>query len=67
LNEAVSLLLGRLPEAPEVWDKIPADSTVTLSVALELTSRNQGFTLDPDILGFLGKRKIGLDVDIYRD
>ena len=65
LNEAIKLVIEKLPKELHVWKSIPHGTKVRLFIGLELAFFNQGFTLEPDILHFLGERSIHIDCDVY--
>lgn len=67
VTEAVRTLIARFPQAPAVWEQLPAGAQVRLSFGLHLETRNQGFSIPADILKFAADRNIELDFDIYSE
>jgi hypothetical protein len=67
VTEAVRTLIARFPQAPAVWEQLPAGKQVRLSFGLHLETRNQGFSIPADILKFAADRNIELDFDIYSE
>jgi hypothetical protein len=67
VTEAVRTLIARFPQAPAVWEQLPAGAQVRLSFGLHLETRNQGFSIPADILKFAADRNIALDFDIYSE
>lgn len=67
VTEVVRTLIARFPQAPSVWETLPAGAQVRLSLGLHLETRNQGFSIPADILKFAADRNIELDFDIYSE
>jgi Domain of unknown function (DUF4279) len=65
--EAAKLLLARVNGDPEVWREITNDGKARLSFGLEMAERNLGFSLDPELMRYLGERNIKAGFDIYTD
>jgi len=67
LSQAGLDLLRRLPTNLEIWAKLPASATARLSFGIALTSKNQGFRIDSELVKYAADRNIELDFDVYGD
>ena len=65
IEEAIRMLFERLPSELETWRKVGAHGIIHLSVGLSLNTSNEGFSLNPDLMIFLGERGVRLDCDVY--
>lgn len=65
VSDAIRLLINRFPKASSVWKHLPVRSEVRLRIGLHLRTKNQGFSLPPDILQFAADRDIEIEFDIY--
>ncbi len=65
VGEAMRTLVEQFPDDDSAWLALPPETQIRLSVGLALKSYNQGFSLEPDIMGWLAKRRVILDVEIY--
>ena len=65
IEEVIRALIERLPSELETWRKVSAHGIINLSVGLSLSTSNEGFSLAPDLMAFLGERGVRLDCDVY--
>jgi hypothetical protein len=65
--EAAKLLLARINDDLEVWREITRGGKAQLSFGLEMDERNRGFSLDPELMRYLGERNIDVGFDVYAD
>ncbi|WP_169801530.1 DUF4279 domain-containing protein [Hydrogenophaga palleronii] len=67
VGSAVEELLAMLPKDLEVWRPVFEKCSLRLSIGLDLTGWNGDFTLQPELLRFLGERQISVWFDVYCD
>lgn len=65
-NEAVEVVLGKLPRDAAVWRAVGTLGSIHLSVTLAIDDANSEMWLDPQLLCFLGERGVGVHLEIYR-
>ena len=65
VGEAIRGLIDQFPDDPSAWSALPPGTQSRLSVGLSLQDWNKGLTLEPDILEWLGRHAVRLDLDIY--
>jgi hypothetical protein len=65
-NEAVEVVLGKLPRDAAVWRAVGALGSIHLSVTLAIQDANSEMWLEPQLLSFLGERGVGVYIEIYR-
>ncbi|MEQ1742600.1 MAG: DUF4279 domain-containing protein [Candidatus Nitrotoga sp.] len=65
IEAVIEELLGYLPQKLEVWRQVAALGAIRISVGLALSSGNEEFELDPELMQFLGERNIGIYFDVY--
>lgn len=67
IGALVTELLAPLPKELATWRKVAAMGSLRISLGLDLSSKNQEFEFDPELLRFLGEREIFVYFDIYSD
>ncbi len=65
IEEIIRALFDRLPSELDTWRKVGAHGTVHLSVGLSLSASSGEFSLNSDLMTFLGERGVRLDCDVY--
>jgi hypothetical protein len=65
IEDVIRSLLSRLPSLVGTWRDVGSHGSIHLSVGLSLSTSNQGFSLAPDLLAFLGERNAGISFDVY--
>jgi hypothetical protein len=65
-NEAVEVVLGKLPRDAATWRAVAKLGSVHLSVTLVIQDANSEMWLDPQLLSFLGERGVGIHIEAYR-
>jgi hypothetical protein len=65
LDEAIPILLDKLPADLAVWDRLAEKYDLDVFCGLQLECWNRGFALSPELLLRLAQRHLELDVDIY--
>jgi hypothetical protein len=65
VSEALRLLINRFPKDANVWRRLPPGAEARLRIGLDLETRNQGFSLNGDVLRFAADRNIEIGFDIY--
>lgn len=63
--EATKLLLARVSDDLEVWREITSGGKARVLCGLKMDERNRGFSLDPELMRYLGERNIEAGFDIY--
>ena len=58
-------LLCRLPEDVGLWKSLAARYRIAFFVGLSMNAANKGFELSPEVMTYLGERKIEAGFDIY--
>lgn len=66
-GEAIAELLATLPSEPAIWRGLAERFSVALSVGLSLESSGCGFELSPEVLSYLGERRITAGFEVYID
>ena len=64
-GEAIAELLATLPSDPTIWHGLAEKFSVALSVGLSLESSVCGFELSPELLSYLGERRITAGFEVY--
>lgn len=67
VEAAVEELLAPLPKDLEIWRPVFEECTLRLSLGLDLNGWNGDFFLQPELLQFLGERRIAVWFDVYCD
>ena len=67
INGQVRWLLSQVEPNPDVWKMLIQRFQVDIYCGLFLNGRNDGLSLDPDVMAVLGERGIGLGFEIYCD
>lgn len=67
VGKVIGSLLLDFPSSVDSWRKLPAGASARLWLGLELTSANQGLSLEPEVCGWLSSRGISIELDVYRD
>ena len=65
VENAVKLLLDRLPSDPEVWASLRRDYKVDVLCGIFLDRENQGFGISPEISRMLAERGLEIGFDVY--
>jgi hypothetical protein len=65
LEEAIAVLLNRLPSEQEVWDALAKQHHLDLYCGLHLDEWNRGAELSPELLLRLAKQHLTLSLDMY--
>lgn len=65
--EATRLLLTRVNDDLEVWREITSGGRAELFFGLDMDERNRGFSLDSELMRYLGERNIEAGFDVYAD
>lgn len=63
-EEAMLLLMRRLPSDRELWRSLTQQFKVDCYVSLRMCSRNKGFSLSAAVMSYLGERGIEAGFDI---
>jgi hypothetical protein len=67
VEDAVRMLLARLPSDPELWASLTSTYTVDIYCGLFLESCNRGFAISPDVSKLLSDRRVEIGFDVYFD
>lgn len=67
VEEVIKAVIADFTAPEEAWSRLPSDAAARLWLGLELTGRNQGLSLEPEVAAWLARRGIRLELDIYRD
>ncbi len=67
VEDAVRMLLERLPSDPELWASLTSMYAVDVFCGLFLASSNRGFSISPDVSKLLSDRQVGIGFDVYFD
>jgi len=67
VEDAIKLLLARLPSDPELWASLTREYKVDVFCGLFLASNNRGFAISPDVLKLLSDRQVAIGFDVYFD
>lgn len=63
--EAIKILTNRISADLTAWAQLPQDAEKVLSIALDIQTFNQCFSLAPETARFFGNRNVILSFDIY--
>lgn len=63
--EAMMELLQRLPTDVSLWQSLAKRFKIDFFVGLRMTSRNKGFSISSQVMGYLAERGIEAGFDIY--
>lgn len=66
-GEAIMELLATLPRDPAIWRGLTEKYSVALFIGLNLVGSGRGFVLSPEVMAYLGERKIAVGFDIYHE
>ena len=66
-GEAINVLLATLPSAQTIWHSLADKYSISLSVGLSLADSSRGFQLSPEVMVYLGERRISAGFDVYYD
>lgn len=66
-GEAIAELLATMPRDPAIWGDLGRRYRVSVSVGLSLVADPKGFELSPDVMAYLGERRITVGFDIYHE
>ena len=66
-GEAILDFLRTLPSDPKIWCSLAARFRISLSVGLSLDCSGCGFELSPEVLIYLGERRIVAEFEVYSD
>ncbi len=66
-GEAIRELLATLPNDPAIWHSVAEKYSVWFTVGLNFADSSRGFELPPDVMLYLGERRIPAGFDIYHD
>jgi hypothetical protein len=66
-GEAMLELLATLPTDLAMWRALAARYKVSILVGLSMAAANQGFELSPEMMFYLGERRITAGFDVYFD
>lgn len=67
IGAVVEELLAPLPKDLKVWRPVFEKCTLQLSLGLDLLGWNGDFWLQPELLRFLGERRVAILFDVYCD
>jgi hypothetical protein len=67
VEDAVKLLLARLPSDPELWTSLTRTYAVDVFCGLFLASTNRGFSISPEVSRLLSDRQVAIGFDVYFD
>jgi hypothetical protein len=67
VEDAVRMLLARLPSDPELWASLTSAYAVDIFCGLFLASTNRGFSISPEVSKLLSDRQVGIGFDVYFD
>ncbi len=62
---AIEGLLATTPRDPEIWLKIGSRYQVMLRVGLSMSFLGAGFELPPELMAYLGERRIAAGFEVY--
>jgi len=65
IEEGIQKLLEDLPSDDAIWQSLAQRHKIDLFCDVFVRGVNQGFVLAPNILELLGRRRIGLAIDIF--
>jgi hypothetical protein len=65
IEEIILSLFARLPSELSIWREVRAHGIIHLSIGLSMCTSNEGFSLSPELMAFLGERGVRLDCDVY--
>lgn len=65
LGDAIRALLDRLPDDTTMWEELVEAYHVEVFCGVFLQSDNQGATVEPEVMGALGRRGLALSFDFY--
>ena len=66
-GEAMHELLATLPSDPMIWRALATTYEISFFVGLNMEASGRGFELSPDLMLYLGERRITAGFDIYHD
>jgi hypothetical protein len=66
LGDALMHLLAALPQDATLWEEITSSYSADLFCGMFLENDNQSTVVPPEVLGELGRRGLGLSLDLFR-
>jgi hypothetical protein len=66
-GEAMLELLATLPPDVQIWRALAEKYNVSLVVGLSMAAANKGFVLSPEVMHYLGERRMVAGFDVYYD